>query len=335
MNTFRTLALLTITVMATAFMGCAATTIQVPRTKPAEVNLGNVKKVAVASIDGDGGQDFSDKLTQAIMESGKYEVLDRQHLAQISSEQNLAVGEAGAAGLGKVLGAAALVVGRISKSAYEERVSANEGTCYAGGKSGPCTTYTRTGIHHLAVNLKVIDVGSGKILATKTITGDAGAKREEQVLAVKTSDPDAIVRIVPPLDNTDAFKEDAVNQVVAQFMKLIAPYKIMVPVVLYEQDKNPAAKAGVAAAKAGNWSTAIAQFKTALSVAEASPIPEVKAKAHYNLGVALGYSGSYDEGISEIENAVSIHPDEEFQPEIAKIRSFKADEAKLKAQEAQ
>lgn len=318
---------------AAVISGCAATTIQVPRMKPAKVNLGSIRKVAIGEIEGEGGRDLSDRLVQAILASGKYEVLDREHLAMIAREQNLAAGEAGAAGLGKVLGAAALVFGRISRSTYGEVVSANEGACYYNGASGPCTTYKRTGTHRMTVSMKIIEAASGKIITAPSINGEAGGSREAQVLASKTSDLAVIAQIVPPLENTSAYGEEAMNEVVGTFMRMIAPFQVMVPVVLYEQSNVPSSTAGITAAKAGNWTTAIQMFKDALETTASSPDLEVRARSHYNLGVALGYSGSYDEGLAEIQQAMSLKPDPEYQLQANEIRGFKADDAKLKAQE--
>lgn len=317
--------------VALAFaVGCAATTIQVPRLKPAEVNLGPVKKVAIGKIEGAGGEDVSDRLTQAIMACGKYEVLDRQHMDAIAKEKQLSADDPGA-GYGPVLGAAALIFGRITKDGWQEGVTADQQTCQQGKQSFPCTTYTRAGQHTTAVNFKILSAVSGKVLATKLITGAAGTKKEVQVQDVKTTNALAVASIIPPIDNPEGFRDGAIAELVTDFMKMIAPYTITVSVVLYEQ-KSPASKVGVSAAKAGNWAAAIDAFKTALQDGAADEDPEVPARAHYNLGVALGYAGSYDEGVAEIQKAMNAKPDDVFQREIRSIQQFRMDDANLKAQ---
>lgn len=312
--------------------GCAATSIVVPRLKPAEVNLGPVKKVAIGSIEGDGGEDVSDRLTEAIMASGKYEVLDRKHLAEIERERNIASGDPGAA-YGAVLGAAALVFGRVTQNAFSDNVTATEGTCMQGRTKTACTTYTRTAKYATAVNFKIIDAATGKVLATKLVTGAVADAREGTVMEHKTNDPARISEIVPSYGDQQAeFRDAALRILVRDFMKLIAPYTVQVEVVLFEQSEAPTSEAGVNAAKEGDWGRAIQHFKSALSDVESSPKKQVRARALYNLGVAYGYSGEYSVGISLIEKAIDLAPEKEFREQIAVIRGFANDDAKLKAQ---
>lgn len=314
---------------------CAATTIQVPRMKPAEVNLGSVKKVAIAEVEGEDGETIADRLTKAIMESERYEVFDRQHIATLRKEQALAAGEDGAGALGKILGASALIFGRVVKNGYSDTVNAQEAQCGQDGKLVKCTNYTRVGTHRLQVSFKVIDAVSSKVLATKTVTGEAFHKGDVQILGPKDMRPEFLASNVPSLGNRDEVKDAAIEEVIDSVMRMIAPYKVLVATILYEQSELPTSKAGVAAAKAGNWDIAIAKFREAVNAAEANPEPSVKARAHYNLGVALGYSGFYDEGVKEIEKAMTLEPDEVYQKEIAAIRSFKKDDERLRAQSAQ
>lgn len=322
--------MVTLAVMATLAIGCAATTIQVPRLKPAEVNLGQVKKVAIGAIEGDGGEDISDRLTAAIMATGKYDVLDRKNLAEIAREKQIAASDSGAA-YGPVLGAAVLIFGRVTRNSFEEKVTADQQTCLLGNREVPCTKYTRVGKHSTSVSFKVVDAASGKILATKLIDGSGSDKREVDVQEPRVTDPQAVARIIPPFEDRQNFRDVAMGDVVSYFIRMIAPYTIMVSVVLYEQD-NQASKVGVSAAKTGDWTTAIENFKTALKAAKTSTDLEVKARAHYNLGVALGYSGSYGDGIAEIEKARALHSDDRFAEEIQNIKQFQADDSKLKAQ---
>ena len=311
--------------------GCAATAIQVPRLKPAEVNLGPVKKVAIGQIEGDGGEDVSDKLTEAIMATGKYEVLDRQHLAEIAKEKQIAAGDPSSA-YGKVLGAAALIFGRVTQNSFQDQVAAEEKVCIQGSRSFPCTTYTRAGKHTTAVNFKIVDAATGKVLASQTVTGAATDRREVQTSEAKVTDPKAAARIIPPFEDLNNFRQVAIGDVVTLFMRLIAPYTVSVRVVLFEQSECPTSKAGVAAAKTGDWATSISQFKAAVAVADSLADSKVMARAHYNLGVALGYSGSYRQGIAEIQKAIEVQAEDEFPEQVAAIRGFEADDARLRAQ---
>jgi hypothetical protein len=72
-------------------------------------------------------------------------------------------------------------------------------------------------------------------------------------------------------------------------------------------------------------------FRQACAAADSSPgiPPRDRARAHYDLGVALGYSGmSYDEAVAEIQKAAAIEPEDVFYEEIGRIRTFKAEAVK-------
>ena len=318
--------------------GCATTRFNVPRLKPAEVNLGPVKKVAIGTIQGDGGGDISDALTQAIMTSGRYEVVDRQHLDEVYREQSLgAAGEAGAAQVGKVLGAAALIFGRVTQNRYTETVNGQQNTCMRNNQSYPCTTYTRLGALKMSVNLKVVSAQSGKILATKTLLADFSKSTEARTDAQRITDPAWLANNVPPIDNPDEIKTVAINNIVAEFMKAIAPYTVSVEVLLFDLSDLPSTGRGVAAAKSGDWSNAISAFQEAVGQSNANPKfdDKVKGRCLFNLGVALGYSGQFDEGLDTISQAARLIPDEDaFPAEAARIRQYKVDDARLRKQQA-
>jgi hypothetical protein len=318
--------------------GCAATTIVVPRMKPAEINLAGVKKIAVATIDGEGGVDLADELIQSLMQSGRYEVVDRQHLTKIQQEQALGasgiVDTATAAKIGKIAGVDALIFGRVGENHYNEKVTHVVGTKVDGtGAKTNYTAYTRIGIHRLRVSAKVVDTTSGRILATKMLEAEASQKKEATVDEPPTTDSALLEKIIPPIENVESAAGATRKKVVEDFMKMIAPYKVMVGIILYDESKLPSTKTGVAYAQSGDWNAAIEQFRMAVNQADGGGVGEkVKGRAHYNLGVALGYSGQYDKGIEEVRRAHSIYQDSDFLIEIQKLEGYKNDDARLQQQ---
>lgn len=65
---------------------CASTKLMVSVTRPAKVNLKKFKKIAMAEIDGNGGRDLGEEITQALFDSGRFEILDRENLRRIMAE---------------------------------------------------------------------------------------------------------------------------------------------------------------------------------------------------------------------------------------------------------
>lgn len=306
--------------------------------KPAEVNLGPVKRVAVMAIQGAGGEDVSDQLTQAILATGRYEVVDRQHLAQIVGEQEIgAQDETIAAKVGKVLGAAALIFGRVSNNKYDEGITFSTGTCRENKQDLPCTTYVRTGTHKVALSLKVVSSADAKYLASRSLQASKQASTKLTVLGPNTIDRRKLAEIhasIPSIDNVDDLKTQAIGDTVAVFMKAIAPYQVMVRVILYDEGKLPPTSQGVVAAKRGDWTMAVTSFQQAVALANDNKDmdDQTRARAIYNLGVALGYGGDYAHGIAEINRAYEVYAEETFLNEVTSLKQFMADDAKLKKQ---
>ncbi len=123
-------ALITAMTVILAIGGGCAPSMMVPVTRPAEINLRGINKIAIGEINGNGGQTVSDLLTSKLFESGKFEVLDRAHLDRIMREHSLnlsgAVDEKSAAELGKLVGAAVLVFGNMSTFKYEQQSSVDK-----------------------------------------------------------------------------------------------------------------------------------------------------------------------------------------------------------------
>jgi tetratricopeptide (TPR) repeat protein len=119
-------------------------------------------------------------------------------------------------------------------------------------------------------------------------------------------------------------------------MKVIASYTVEVSVELLDDSALPELEVGNNYAKLGTWNAAIAQYNAALSRADRNPeiAPKIRAKALYDLGIGFGYSGRYEEGVSRLEQAFSLEPDDAFRQQIERIKQFKADDQKLAEQQA-
>jgi hypothetical protein len=186
----------------------------------------------------------------------------------------------------------------------------------------PCTEYLITGTWTGQVQFKIVDTTTGKVVAMKTVARN----RQQRVSAI-----DAIPAVTWDVESVSG---DLDQEVVREFMKAIAPHAVWEQVQLFTDSKLPELEVGVNFSRAGQWASAIGQFRAACGRADADPgiPPQLKARARYDLGVALGYSGSYDEGIRELERAVQIQSEETFIREIRRIRVFQSDAEKLRQQ---
>ncbi len=307
---------------------CSSTVVYVPRTSPAEINLASYKRLAVGGIAGPGADKLVDDVTQALVQTQAFDVLDRKHLSEIVKEQDFAVSgrvsDETAVSIGQMIGSAALLVGDVSAYDYKEGVTSKRSECTKDGKKRPCTQYTRTGSARVAVAFKVLDTETGKVLAAKTLEG-----RIQRSADLTDQQP-------PAFDKRDEWLAGCRRQVVTDFMKVIAPYQVSVGVELLDDGDLPELEVGNNYAKLGKWQDAIAQYRAAIARADKSPDtkPKIRAKALYDLGVGLAYSGKYDDGVTELERAYSLEPSDAFIGQINRVKQFKADDQKLADQRA-
>jgi curli biogenesis system outer membrane secretion channel CsgG len=118
---------------------------------------------------GGAGRDLADMLTNELQATGKFKMVEREKLAAVLDEQDLAdsgrIKKGTGAKIGKLTGAKYIVTG--SLSAYEEDVASTGGGLSfrgisVGGKKESA---------YLAVDLRVIDTTTGEIEFTRTVEG--------------------------------------------------------------------------------------------------------------------------------------------------------------------
>ena len=118
---------------------------------------------------GGAGRDLADMLTNELQSTGKFKLVEREKLAAVMDEQDLAdsgrIKKGTGAKIGKLTGAQYIVTG--SLSAYEEDVQGTGGGLSfrgisVGGKKESA---------YLAVDLRVIDTTTGEVEFTRTVEG--------------------------------------------------------------------------------------------------------------------------------------------------------------------
>ena len=118
---------------------------------------------------GGAGRDLADMLTNELQATGKFKLVEREKLAAVLDEQDLAdsgrIKKGTGAKIGKLTGAKYIVTG--SLSAYEENVQGTGGGLSfrgisVGGKKESA---------YLAVDLRVIDTTTGEVEFTRTVEG--------------------------------------------------------------------------------------------------------------------------------------------------------------------
>jgi len=99
---------------------CGTVAVRVPVMKPAEINMAPYQSVAIGEMTGSGNRPVSDSLEEALVNSSRFTVVDRQHMNQVMRELHLSSTDLAdpnaAAKLGKVVTAGALIFGDVQHS---------------------------------------------------------------------------------------------------------------------------------------------------------------------------------------------------------------------------
>lgn len=297
-------------------IGCAKKAV-VPITRPADINLVGIKRIAIGDITGNAGTALSDILTQKLFESGRYEVLDRQNINTVMREHNLnmsgAVDEATAVQIGGLLGTSAMIFGS-SNGQYSQNTEIGQPySCGSKRESKVCRDYKKNAQGRITTTLKVVDLKTGKIIAIKNFSEEGSDSAWE-------------ANEWPPDIDRDVLMGKILNATASKFMKMIAPYTDFVSVEFDDDSNMPEVNAGIESAQKGLWDSASIQFKNAV---DRNPND---AAAWYNLGLAYMYTYRFDDAIQAFNRSNSIKPSSKCSQEIANCNSLRAEKKKLDAQ---
>lgn len=262
--------------------GCSRVVIKAPVSRPAEVNLGKKNRVTIGSISGEGGKMVASYISDDLSRSDRIELISPQVNGTIKPS--------------------VLIEGDMTNSYQEDieeqtktctrRVQRKDGSHY--DEEYDCTEYRRVGYVSVRANFRVIDAETGRLIVPKS------ASCEKRDWSIYT-------RYSPPRINRHAMFSDCCREVAWELAKTISPYTELTPVVFYKDRSLPWLEHGIVRAEQGQWDDAVAEFREAVRVVELDrrTKPEVAAKAYWDLGVALGYSGEFFEAEIQLRIACS------------------------------
>jgi curli biogenesis system outer membrane secretion channel CsgG len=314
-----------------SFLAACTTTVMMPVQRPAAINMHDYKKIAIGDLSGGQGthsQDLMDAFTTKLVEANYFEaVVDRQNLRGLMQEHNLSssglVDENSAAQIGKFLGAAALVFGRVQTDKYDETTS-SELEKRKDYSTDPPREYVvncnrRHGVFNMAVHVQVTDVQTAKIVGV------------QDIMASYTQDSQADNSVAPQID-VDALYTACVKDLTGKFQKLLVPYTVMVSADFETDGKNlPELPSAIQQIKIGETAEALRMLKEMSE--KTFPEPKVSGKAIYNYGLLLMYTGHYDESLECFKKALKANPDSYRYPEaVKKAKAEKASAEKLLSQ---
>ena len=285
--------------------------------------MASYQNVAVGDMTGMGNRPMTDSLEEALVNTNRFTVVDRQHIAQLMRELQLSSTDLAdpraAAKLGKVVTAGALIFGDVQNS-YREQP--NE-TRYQDDKKAWHVWYSLKGESYVRATFKIVDVATGRLIVAKTY--------EER----RDDTNRALDRRPEPIDRM-ALENAARRAVVERFMKAIVPHQEFMYANFQKDSDIPQLEGGIGWAERGDWKKAQSTFNDAAQTAEKNVKLKAGqiAKCYWNLGLAYEYAGEYDKAEAMVNKAYSLSNEKDMLGEIDNIHRLQADAKKLAEQTA-
>ena len=136
--------------LAAGFLcACGTVAVRVPVMRPAEINMAPYQSVAIGDMSGGGNHPMTDSLEEALVNTNRFTVVDRQHMSQLMRELRLSSSDladpSAAAKLGRVVAAGALIFGDVQTNYREQRRTGEEIAHVDPPRMGVLPCYRRTG----------------------------------------------------------------------------------------------------------------------------------------------------------------------------------------------
>lgn len=266
---------------------------------PAKIEDFTYTKIAIGDIVGDRGsidrcsKDVTDELTGALFETGKFEILDRQHIDQILKEHDLNQGgfvdDATAAELGRFIGSAALIFGRVQSVEYKQELKTL--ASYFNVENCP-KRYKWVLTYKLQVNIKVVDVQTSKILLSTTL---------ETYRVKESSSSCSVPAQLDPSPVYDICIDDIGRQTKNLFVPLYYTQNIKLEGNKAFKDELDKA---VTMIKLGETKDGLEILNNIVNMPGLKD--NVKHKAFYNLGTVQYFMGDYSKSANNLKQAVLL-----------------------------
>jgi hypothetical protein len=262
------------------------------RVVPSALAVPAISSLVLAPIAGDGGPLLQRCIEEALLDNGIFE------LVHADADANLPELQHGAPSWGQ---GDAVLVGEVAhRHVYADVLWEERPTAHGGVE----TLYTRAGTIILRAQFRVVDARSGATLGSTTL-------EQQQALPSLTAvrpGPGSLQvargpELFAPQGGPPSFEAVACGLAEALRTQLV-PQRLPTHVMLYHRPDLPESDAALDAAVHGLWLEAADIYRAAALHLDALEAPaRVRAAAHYNLGVALGAAGAFDDGLAELRLA--------------------------------
>ena len=300
---------------------CAGPTARVPVTRPATVNLSGMNQIAVGHIEGPGGQMIADSLSEQLIGTDYFKVMNPGGLGRVLEESNLElisliglINPETAAQFRDLLGVDIIVTGKVLDFDYTQSRTRSKSREGKDGKDHQ--TYYKKGTGVVTTAFRITNLRDGHVVYSKTVSRSARATTSAEDRWPHDPDERAVL-------------DEAVHAAVASFVREIAPYREVITVRLAKNETELLEmENGLNYARAGQWEIAAEQFEVAV---RKEPFNQ---SAWYNLGLAYEYTCRFDQAESAFKKASSIKPCKDCVAEINNVRRLAVERKMLEEQGA-
>ena len=320
MNTFQRWLFCLCSLLVLTLIGCGTQSETIAVRRPAEIELTGIKKVVVSNIQPRESrvhaQDFTDALITRLARSNRFEVLDRQNLGVLLREKGLSDSSLSDQSVQlRLFGPSAFISGRVSVDEFRaspvDRLESKD-------KNGHVTaSYQQRGNYNFAVEMRVTDVRTGKIIATKTASGTASGETPW------VDYPN--VR----LDEAPLYRR-AMESAADSFMRMVDQHVVQVRVSFQTDRDVPVLEQAIAQFRAGQYGPAIEGLNGALARPGLST--EQQAKVRYDLGLVQIYAGQFVQAEANLKQAYALRADPEYLRALETLATERAQAEKLQQQ---
>jgi len=297
------------------FMSGCTTRVTVPVTKPAIIDLTGINKIAISRISGNAGAEFSDTLTLKLMDSKKYDVVDKTNMDKVFfdnklSEHNI-IDANTAAKLKKFMGTAAIIYGNLT---FKYELQKSKGNAYTDRNGDVHRPHYKQADGSLTGKLQIRESNKGSMITELDI--QKNLRENVQSDNEWPDDPDK-----------DAMKSRAIEIIASDFMKWVAPYTEYEAATFEHDSKIPELEQCAKSAVSGNWPDAVRLAK------KATEINPSNADAWWNLGLSYKYSQLFDEAENAFNQGYKLSNKAKFLAQLESLKKFKYDKNRLEAQD--
>ena len=283
-------------------ISCSYTTVNFTLDRPAAVDLREHTKIAITNVESFcdstlhiiNAKNIGDRIEAELIQTQHFEVLDRQHLESLLSEQKLSLtglmNENSTIKQGNFTSATILLQCSINKDSYNETYTKK---FYIDNKLLPHRYHTRYGEYSLSLTFKIIDIETSEVLSLLTFS---------EVSDFTTRADWATAPAINPEDLFELSLEKIINKFISKLNPTSETLKLK-----FELDASlPEINQAISYFRIGE----ITDGLTILENLRKKPDLKSKilAKIEYNIGVAQLMLMRYDLAIESYKQAIKFYP---------------------------